>query len=110
MNLFDETFIQKYCEDCFVEFVSDISLNLKKNNKTYRMIQEKKEKIQCDFPKLRKLIEDNECESLTKEEVTALGMYLHLIKEAKWEEEKELFLMGMREFYYLFKLLQIIEK
>ena len=55
MNLFDETFIRNYCEDSFGEFVSDVCVRLKRNNMSYRLAQEKMEKLQCDFPKLRKL-------------------------------------------------------
>lgn len=110
MNLFDETFIRNYCEDSFCEFVSDVCVRLKRNNMSYRLAQEKMEKLQCDFPKLRKIIEDNESEELTKEEAEALGKYLRSADDARWEEAKELFLVGMRESYYLFKLLRIIKK
>lgn len=110
MNLFDETFIRNYCEDGFREFVSDVCVRLKRNNISYKTAKEKMEKLQCDFPKLRKLIEDNESEELSKTEVEALGKFLQSSDDARWEEAKELFLMGMRESYYLFKLLRIIKK
>ena len=45
MNLFDETFISNYCEDSFSEFVSEVCVRLKRNNMSYRLAQEKMEKL-----------------------------------------------------------------
>ena len=94
MNLFDETFIRNYCEDSFGEFVSDVCVRLKRNNMSYRLAQEKMEKLQCDFPKLRKIIEDNESEELTKEEAEALGKILAIGRWRKMGRSKGIIFNG----------------
>lgn len=109
MNLFDETFIKDYCEDCFNEFVSDISVTLEKENMDYKKTLEEMEKILCDFPNLRRTLEDCEYLSLNEKEVKALVNYLQLLDRIRHIEEREIFLVGMKEAYYLFKRLKIIQ-
>ncbi len=109
ISKFDQPFIETYFEDYFGEFISDIFVNLQKKNSRYKNITSEKEKILNEFPKLRKLIEDDECMALSEEEVSALSKVLCLLDDKKMIQEKELFLRGIREAYYFFKRTKIIE-
>lgn len=106
---FDEPFIETYFENDFSEFVSDIFVNLKKQNKDYKNIIAEKERLLNQFPNLRKLIEDDQSMALSEEEVSALSEVLCLLDDKRIIQEKELFLRGMREAYYFFKRTKIIE-
>ena len=106
---FDQPFIESYFEDSFCEFVSDIFVNLQKKNKNYRNIIDEKEKLLNQYPNLRKLLEDYQSMELSKEEVSALSQILSLIDDKRILQEKELFLMGIREAYFIFKKTKIIK-
>ena len=106
---FDLPFIETYFEDYFGEFISDIFINLKNKNSEYKNALSERENILRNFPNLRKIIDDDESISLSKEEVSALIKFLSLLDDCKTIQEKELFLRGIREAYCLFRRTKIIK-
>lgn len=109
MKLFDETFIKNYCENNFAEFVSDSFVFLKESNSRYKSYIEQKSKILNEFPNIREMLENDDICDLKKEEVKALKSYLNLEDDCREMEEKEMFLRGMKEAYYLFKKLKLLK-
>lgn len=109
MDNFDETFIKNYCKECFSEFLSDVSMNLKRENRNYKKELEQREKVLDSFPNIREIIENDISMDLTKAEVGAFIEYLKSYYECKDIEEREIFFRGMREAYYLFKKMKLIQ-
>ena len=93
----------------FSELISDLYVNILKNNLEYSKITNKKEKILEGFPKLRKILENKEVIEISKEECNNLIKILNLKEEMKIIEEKELFFLGGRESYNYFKKIGIIK-
>lgn len=97
-------------DDCFYKYVSDIFVNLRKNNKHYQEFSLAESELLNQFPKIRRVIEDEESYDLTKEEVNAFIKVLSLKDSKKMLEEKELFFKGGKEAYYYFTKMGIIKK
>lgn len=111
MECYTETF-SSFCEENFNNFVSDILITLKKNNKEYFKLCEKRWKLKDNHFKLKLLFDEYDkinSIKLTKNEVKELIKYLDTIYEIHYMELQEMFIAGMREEYYELKRLGIIK-
>ena len=95
--------------DFFYEYVSSVCVNLKKTNKKYQESCLKESKLLDNFPRIRKIVEDDASCELSKEEVSALIEYLSLRDDKRMLEEKELFFRGSGEAYFYFKRIGIFK-
>lgn len=95
---FVKDYMIKNCFDsCFNMFVSDVSCDLKQSNKKYSNLLEEEENILNNFPKLRKIIEDDDIFSLDKEEVKKLSRLLNILQNQNQIVMKEIFIRGLTE-------------
>ena len=95
--------------DYFYEYVSNVCVNLKKTNKKSQDSCIKQAKILDNFPRIRKIVEDDASCELSEEEVSALIQYLSLLDDKRMLEEKELFYKGAGDAYFYFKRIGIIK-
>lgn len=109
MGKINKIFFEKYCNDNFAEFISDIQLSLEDSNKNYNSFINRRKKLLDKYPNVRSVIESEECKSLTQREVKALYDYICLMDNCSIIFEKELFLRGMAEAYLLFKKLDLLK-
>lgn len=111
MRKYDRTFVED-SEENFSVFSSDICNNLKKKNHYYRCLVEKRHKIKEQYPKLEELLDGYQLPKvikLSRKEIKALREYADCICDIHYQEEKELFLRGMREEYFLLKDLDLLK-
>jgi len=106
---FDETFIKDYCDDNFAEYLSDILVRLKKSNPEYNLLLKNQSNLMNKYDRLADVLENHCLYSLSKNEVKALKKYLLLKDDSREIEEKEIFIQGMRESYFLFKKLDLLK-
>lgn len=109
MEKFDETFIKDYCDESFAEYLSDILVYLKKSNPEYNMLLKSQSSIMNKYDRLADVFENHCLFALSKKEVKALKKYLSLKDDSRQIEEKEIFLQGMKESYFLFKKLDLLK-
>lgn len=109
MENFDETFIKDYCDDNFAEYLSDMLVRLQKSNPEYNLLLKKQSNIMNQNDRLADVFENNCLFALSKNEVKALKKYLSLKEDSREIEEKEIFIQGMRESYFLFKKLDLLK-
>ena len=95
---FLKDYLFKNCFDsCFNMFVSDVSCDLKISNKEYSNLLEQEERILTKFPKLRKIIEDEDVFSLNNEEVENLNNLFNILQRQNQIVMKEIFIKGLKE-------------
>lgn len=109
MKKFDESFIKDYCDENFAEYLSDILVRLKKSNPEYNSLLTKQSNIINHNDRLADVFENQCLFALDKEEVKMLKEYLSLKDSSREIEEKEIFIQGMRECYFLFKKLDLLK-
>lgn len=109
MDNFDETFIKDYCDENFAEYLSDMLVRLKKSNPKYDSLLKKQSDLMNKYDRLADVLENHCLFSLSKYEVKALKNYLLLKEDSREIEEKEIFLQGMRECYFLLKKLDLLK-
>lgn len=108
-KLFDQTFIENYCNDYFDEYISDSVMFLKKTNSEYQRLLNKKHKILQECPNLEKIMDNGTRIALSKYEAKYIRDYDLVMIDLTILEEKEMFLRGMTEAYYLFKKMNLIK-
>lgn len=109
MDSFEETFVKDFCEESFAEYFSEICVHLKKTNSKYRKKLEEQNSIMNKFDNVVDVLENHCLYPLSKREVKALQRYLSLREDCRAVEEREIFLQGMKEAYFLFKRLQLLK-
>ena len=109
MYKINETFLENYCDESFAEFVSDFQVTLGKKNRNYKELNKQKSQLLAKYPNVRKVVESDVCCNLSAKEATALSDYLNLMDSCSTIEQREIFLSGMKEAYYLFRKLNIIK-
>ena len=88
----------------------DISrIKLKEKSSQYKELTEKVAEIIENNPNILALIEENEVESLNKEECKLLQKLITLNMKMTTYEDREIFFLGARENYYYFKNLEILK-
>lgn len=93
-----KSFIKDYAiKNCFDEYLSDVLCEFKKENKQYDDFIKAEENILEMYPKLRKVLEDNEILSLEKEEVKWLLKILKIREKKHAFELREIFKRGLYE-------------
>ena len=83
---------------------------LKHNNLEYKKLTNKVSEIMENYPNVLALIEDNEVNSLNKEECQILQKLIRLNMKMTTYEDREIFFLGARENYYYFKNLNLIKE
>ncbi len=82
---------------------------LKKSNSKYNLLLKNQSNIMNKNNRLADVLENHCLYPLSKNEVKALKKYLSLKEDIREIEEKEIFLQGMRESYFLFKKLNLLK-
>lgn len=108
MNNDTKIFFEEYCFENFAEYIYDVQLNLQKNNKEYKKLILKRIKLLKKYPNVMEALENGAQKSLNRQEVAAVNRYIDLLDRCSIIFEKELFLKGMQEAYFLLKRLNII--
>ncbi|MBQ9024382.1 MAG: hypothetical protein IJ105_04095 [Bacilli bacterium] len=109
MEEFDELFFKDYCDESLVEFIADQSIILKNKDNEYSRLLNERKNITENNDNIRKFIESDEIVDLTKEDLQQLYNFLELTTDIEEELEKEIFYIGMREAFYLFKKLDMLK-
>ena len=108
-NRVNKSFYEYYCKDDFDIFISNIEYELEINNNDYLTLIKDRKKILEKYPMVRKVIENDECDTLNSKEIVALQNYISLMDNCHLILQKEIFLRGMRELYYILIKLKIIK-
>ena len=102
-NLFE-----KYYAENFTKFIYDVQLDLQKHDKEYKKLINERIKLLEKYPNVMEVLENGVQKSLTKQEASVVNRYIDLLDRCSIIFEKELFLRGMQETYFLLKRLNII--
>lgn len=108
-KLMKDTFTDKYFNQYFDEFVSDILVNLRKNNSEYNEILLQKEELIKTNLLVKKVVEDDEILMLNESEINDLIGYLSLTRKANIIEQKAIFFAGIKEAYSILNATKIVE-
>lgn len=108
MNSNTKIFFEEYCFENFAEFIYDVQLDLQKHDKEYKKLINKRIKLLEKYPNVMEVLENGVQKSLTKQEASVVNRYIDLLDRCSIIFEKELFLRGMQETYFLLKRLNII--
>ena len=101
--------IKDYCDDNFAEYLSDMLVRLKKSNPEYDSLLKKQSNLMNKNDRLADVLENHCLFSLSKYEVKVLKNYLSLKEDSREIEEKEIFIQGMRECYFLLRKLDLLK-
>lgn len=97
------------CENCMLEYFSDIITDLDEEDEEYRLLHNEQEKILDDFPNLRRITEDYESMNLCEEEVKQLIKFIDLNAQTKMIEQRAIFYKGITIAYDLLKKINAIK-
>ena len=104
-----ETFYEEY-EDMFEEYLEDIRRNLRNTNKEYIKLQKKFHKFMDENENLVWVLEgDIKDRNLSNEECFALSKLVEIYTDMQSIEEKEIFFLGCKEAYFLFKKIGVLK-
>lgn len=105
--------VSSFCEmedDIFSEYISNVEVELRKNNKEYKNMLNEISTLMNKYPKLRDIYENDEATDLSKEECEALIKILNNQLELKIIGYKEMFYKGNAEAYFYFKKMRILKE
>ena len=104
-----ETFYEEY-EDMFEEYLEDIRRNLRNNNEEYIKLQNEFHKILDKNENLVWILEgQTENRNLSNKECIALAKLVQIYYDMQSIEEKEIFFLGCKEAYFLFKKIGVLK-
>lgn len=104
-----ETFYKEY-EDMFEEYLEDIRRNLWNNNEEYIKLQNEFHKILDKNENLVWILEgDIKGRNLSNDECFALSKLVQIYYDMQSIEEKEIFFLGGKEVYFLFKKMEVLK-
>ena len=104
-----ETFYEEY-EDMFEEYLEDIRRNLRNNNEEYIKLQNEFHKILDKNENLVWILEGNiKDRNLSNDECFALSKLVEIYTDMQSIEEKEIFFLGCKEAYFLFKKIGVLK-
>lgn len=99
----------EYSDDTFYAYLDDVEINLSRMNEEYQMLSSEEELILSKFPKLRNAIELNEYTDLTAEECLNFVKILDLRRDKNLIFEKEIFYVGIKNAYEVFKKIDALK-
>lgn len=108
-NLMKDTFADKYFNQYFDEFVSDILVNLRKNNSEYDEVLSQKEELIKTNLLVKKVVEEDEILTLNESVINELISYLSLTRKANLIEQKAIFFAGIKEAFAMLNAQKTIE-
>ena len=91
------------------ELIDSRRIALRNKNEKYKKLRNELCKIKENYPNILALLEDNEVESLNKEECKNLQKLLSIYSKMMDYEDREIFFLGARENYFYFKNLEILK-
>lgn len=104
-----ETFYEEY-EDMFEEYLEDIKRNLRNNNNEYSKLHKEFHKILDKNENLVWILEgDIKDRNLSNDECFALSKLVQIYYDMQSIEEKEIFFLGGKEVYFLFKKMEVLK-
>ena len=104
-----ETFYEEY-EDMFEEYLEDIRRNLRNTNKEYIKLQKEFHKFMDENENLVWVLEgDIKDRNLSNDECFALSKLVQIYYDMQSIEEKEIFFLGGKEVYFLFKKMKVLK-
>ena len=104
-----ETFYEEY-EDMFGEYLEDIKRNLRNNNEEYIKLNKEFHKILDENENLVWILEGNiKDRNISSEECFTLSKLVEIYTDMQSIEEKEIFFLGGKEAYFLFKKIGVLK-
>ena len=104
-----ETFYEEY-EDMLEEYLEDIKRNLRNNNEEYIKLNKEFHEILDKNENLVWILEgDIKDRKLSNEECFALSKLVEIYTDMQSMEEKEIFFLGGKEAYFLFKKIGVLK-
>ncbi len=104
-----ENFYEEY-EYMFEEYLEDIRRNLRNNNEEYIKLQNEFHKILDKNENLVWILEgDIKDRNLSNDECFALSKLVQIYYDMQSIEEKEIFFLGGKEVYFLFKKMEVLK-
>ena len=91
------------------ELIDSRRIALRNKNEEYKKLRNQLCEIKEKYPNILALLEDNEVESLNKEECKNLQKLLSIYSRMMDYEDREIFFLGARENYFYFKNLEILK-
>ena len=91
------------------ELIDSKRIELINKNEDYKKLRNQLCEIKEKYPNILALLEDNEVESLNKEECKNLQKLLSIYSRMMDYEDREIFFLGARENYFYFKNLEILK-
>lgn len=104
-----KSFYKEY-EDMFEEYLEDVKRILRRKNQKYIKLQEKYHKILDENENLVWILEgDIKDRNLSNDECFALSKLVQIYYDMQSIEEKEIFFLGGKEVYFLFKKMEVLK-
>ena len=104
-----KSFYKEY-EDMFEEYLEDVKRILRKKNQKYIKLQEKYHKILDENENLVWILEgQTENRNLSNKECITLAKLVQIYYNMQSIEEKEIFFLGCKEAYFLFKKIGVLK-
>jgi hypothetical protein len=88
------------CNEHFGYFISNMQLNLQKNNKNYLELEKEIQKLFSEYPNVNKMFESTNPCKLNNDECLALISVLTKLLSQKYIELEEMFFKGQKEMLY----------
>lgn len=105
----NEDLLIDLCENCLVEYFPKVLMDLKKNDKEYKLLMKNQENILDKYPRLRDVLEDKKITNLSKQEIEHYIKYLDYRCQSNLIEQKEIFYKGLSVAYVMFRKIGIIK-
>ena len=104
-----QIFIERL-NDAFDILMSELQIDLYKNNITYAKLSDEIKELKNIYPKLNDIYEFKNVNNLEQKEVESLISIIDNEQELKHIELKKIFTLGIKEAYYIFKELDLFKK
>lgn len=94
--------------DNFDDMVNDTLLDLEKNNKRYRRLNKTNKKIRQQYPRVAEIYNTENPQKLNAKEIDSMITIMNNEIDMKYIMYEKMFMLGLKEAYYLFKRMGII--
>ena len=101
--------IINHLDDAFDIALSELNYKLYKTNSKYETNYSEVRKLKELYPKLNSIYEGTTIDNLNEKEIEALINVIDCEREIRYIELKKVFVLGIREAYYLFKEMDMIK-
>lgn len=88
------------CNEHFGYFISNMQLELQKNNKVYLELEQENQRLFREYTNVNKLFESTNPSKLNNDECLALITILNNLLSQKYIEFEEMFFRGQKEMLY----------